>query len=75
MLKHAVKTSLELKRLPPEKRISIAGVTIRRRSSTVNISLTKSRLRRINSLSWPNSRSSEESQVIGFIYFITIANL
>lgn len=61
MLKHAAKTSLDLERLPPEKRVSLAGVTFRRRSST--FIPPKVNLRRSNSLSWPSSRNLEESKV------------
>lgn len=64
MLKHAAKTTLELERFPPEKRVSIATVAFRRRSSTFNTALSKLSLRRSNSLSWPNSCSSGENQVI-----------
>lgn len=58
MLKHALRTAVELDRLPPEKRVSIAGVTLRRRSSVYNAQMIKKQLRRSSSLSWPNSRSS-----------------
>lgn len=63
MLKHAAKTSLELERFPPDKRVSIAAVGYMRRSSTFNTGLSKLRVRRSNSLSWPNSNSSGENQV------------
>ncbi|KAJ8934802.1 hypothetical protein NQ318_015233 [Aromia moschata] len=61
MLKHALKTALEIDRLPPEKRMSVAVVNIRRRSSVFNNGqIAKRNLRRSSSLSWPNSRSSNE---------------
>nr|CAH7749628.1 unnamed protein product [Callosobruchus chinensis] len=57
MLKHVLKTNLELERLPPGSRISVVGVTLRRKC------LMKLRLRRKNSLSWPNFRLSADSQI------------
>nr|CAI5855943.1 unnamed protein product [Callosobruchus analis] len=57
MLKHVLKTNLELERLPPGSRISVVGVTLRRKC------LMKLRLRRKNSLSWPNFRLSVDSQI------------
>lgn len=70
MLKHAVRTALDLDRLPPEKRISVAGVTFRPRCSTNNTNQPKLSLRKINSLSWPSSKSSEnlDSQVSYNLY-------
>ncbi|CAH1955339.1 unnamed protein product [Acanthoscelides obtectus] len=57
MLKHVLKTNLELERLPPGCRISVVGVSLRRKC------LRKLRLRRKNSLSWPNFRLSVDSQI------------
>lgn len=64
MLKHALRTAVELDRLPPEKRVSIAGINLRRRSSVYQTQVIKKNLRRSNSLSWPNSRSSYESDEV-----------
>ncbi|KAJ8915860.1 hypothetical protein NQ315_004674, partial [Exocentrus adspersus] len=66
MLKHVLRTTMDLKRLPPEKRRSIAGVQLRRRSSVYNRDMVKKHLRRSNSLSWPNSRSSYEPEEIDY---------
>lgn len=55
MLKHTLLTAMELG-IPSEKRSSIAAVNLRRRSSAYHsLQRFKVRLRRSNSLSWPNS--------------------
>ncbi|KAJ8976255.1 hypothetical protein NQ317_001889 [Molorchus minor] len=65
MLKHALRTALELDRLPPEKRISVATMCQRRNS--INNSLGKmKKVRRSNSVSWPNSKSSFECEEIDY---------
>nr|XP_023024047.1 rap guanine nucleotide exchange factor 2 isoform X6 [Leptinotarsa decemlineata] len=63
MLKHVLKTAIDRDRLPPEKRVSYAGIALRRNSTFKNTLPVHIQLRRSNSLSWPNCKSPEESQI------------